>query len=417
MFSKHQKVISLISVHADPAIAIDRIEASKKVYVNGQSVYVGTLGIELSKQGFSVDMFTRKTSSEQPTIVKHNDNCRTIRLKTNREDFIERDELFEELPTFVRALINFQQRFKIQYEVVHTNYWLSAWVGMQLKKILGVKQVHTYHSLGAVKYQSVSIVPPIADTRLAVEKTCLETADYIVATSPQEREHLRSLISLKGNIKLIPCGTNVHKFGSISRQNARQKLAISQDSKVVLYVGRFDSRKGIEALVRAVSHSQFRKWTNSKLMLVGGGYLSGENDAKELAKIQTLIKQLGIDNLTSFYIHIYHDDLPAYYAAADVCVVPSHYEPFGLVAIEAMACGIPVIASNVGGLQFTVIPQETGLLIPPKDDVALAEAIDKILINSEWRDKLGQKAQKRVRELFSLENEAKQLGKLYYNLT
>ncbi|MCU0553139.1 MAG: glycosyltransferase, partial [Leptolyngbya sp. Prado105] len=235
--------IALISVHGDPAIEIGKEEAG------GQNVYVRNVGEALSRQGWQVDMFTRRSDAAQPEIVQHTSHCRTIRLTAGSQEFIPRDDLFGDLPEFVKAFQQFQADSNIEYSLVHTNYWLSSWVGMTLKKLQGVKQIHTYHSLGAVKYQAVSAIPMIAKTRLATEKLCLETAERIVATSPQEKDHMRSLVSAHGNIDIIPCGTDIQRFGNLSRLEARQVLRLDQTAKIVLYVGRFDRRKGIETLV------------------------------------------------------------------------------------------------------------------------------------------------------------------------
>jgi len=408
MLSTIKQHIALISVHGDPAIEIGKEEAG------GQNVYVRQVGEALAKQGWQVDMFTRKVSPEQPTIVEHSANCRTIRLSAGPEQFVPRDNLFEYLPTFVEQLLKFQQQEGIEYSVVHTNYWLSSWVGMELKKIKPIQLVHTYHSLGAVKYKSVSTIPLIASTRLEVEKKVLEKADRIVATSPQEKEHMRSLVSTKGSIDIIPCGTDIRKFGSVSREAAREKLGIDPNAKVVFYVGRFDRRKGIETVVRAVGKSQMRD-QNLKLV-IGGGSRPGQSDGIERDRIEKIVGELGLRDITTFPGRLGDDTLPSYYAAADVCVVPSHYEPFGLVAIEAMASQTPVVASDVGGLQYTVVPEETGLLAPPKDDTAFAVAIDRILANPEWAKELGKKARVRVEKQFSWDGVASQLGELYTHL-
>jgi glycosyltransferase involved in cell wall biosynthesis len=328
---------------------------------------------------------------------------------------VPRDEIFEYLPEFVENFLKFQVKNEIQYELVHTNYWLSSWVGMQLKKIQESKQVHTYHSLGAVKYNTIENIPLIASQRLAVEKQVLETAERIVATSPQEQQHMRSLVSTEGNIDIIPCGTDIQRFGSIGREAARAELEIAKDAKVVLYVGRFDQRKGIETLVRAVNESELRDSKNLKL-IIGGGSTPGNSDGIERDRIEQIVHELGITDLTIFSGRLSQDILPTYYAAADVCVVPSHYEPFGLVAIEAMASGTPVVASDVGGLQFTVVNEQTGLLAPPQDVGAFASAIDRILFNPEWRDELGKAGRKRTESKFSWHGVATQLSELYTQL-
>ncbi len=401
--------IALISVHGDPAVEIGKEEAG------GQNVYVRQVGEALAKQGWHVDMFTRSASAEQPKIVEHGPRCRTIRLIAGPEAFVPRDEIFGYASTFVEELLKFQKQSGIQYPLVHTNYWISSWVGMELKKKQPLKQVHTYHSLGTVKYKSVTTIPMIASTRLAVEKAVLETAERIVATSPQEQDHMRSLVSTKGNIDIIPCGTDIHRFGSWTKESARATLGIDQDEKVVFYVGRFDPRKGIETLVRAVGQSKLRGQEKLKL-IIGGGSRPGQSDGIERDRIEGIVAELGMSDFTIFPGRLGDDILPAYYAAADVCVVPSHYEPFGLVAIEAMASGTPVVASDVGGLQFTVVPEETGLLAAPKDEADFADAIDRILSNPDWRDQLGKEARARVESKFSWDGVAHQLSDLYTKL-
>lgn len=404
-----KKHIALISVHGDPAIEIGREEAG------GQNVYVRQVGEALAQLGWQVDMFSRRVSADQETIVEHSSNCRTIRLTAGPVEFVSRDHGFQYLPEFVDQLIKFQKEAGINYDLVHTNYWLSGWVGMELKKRLGIKQVHTYHSLGVIKYKTIENIPLVASQRLLVEKEILETVERIVATSPQEQEHMRSLVSQKGEIDIIPCGTDIQQFGSVTREAARTRLEIDPEAKVVLYVGRFDPRKGIETLVRAVRESKFYESKQLQL-IIGGGCTPGNSDAKERDRIAGIVNELGMDECTSLPGCLSREILPSYYAAADVCVVPSHYEPFGLVAIESMACGTPVVASDVGGLQFTVVNEETGLLVPPQNVPAFNHAIDQILSHPQWQQELGKAAKKRVIDKFSWHGVASQLDKLYTQL-
>ena len=408
MISLSKKRIALISVDGDPSAEIGKEEAG------GQNLYVRQVGEALAKQGWQVDMFTRASDRQQASIVQHSPNCRTIRLVAGPQEFIPRDELYGYLPIFVQEFQKFQLESGFEYLLVHTNYWLSSWVGIELKKSQPLLQVHTYHSLAAVKYKSVSTIPTIAKTRLQVEKTLLETADRVVATSPQEKEHIRSLVSSKGNIDIISGGTDIEQFGSIARSTARRELGIAPETKVVLYVGSFDPGSGIETLVRAVSLSAVPK-ADLKL-IIGGGWRAGESDGKERDRIGSIVKELGLSDITSFPGGLSRDILPAYYAAADVCAVPSHYEPLGLVALEAMASGTPVIASDVGGLKYTVVPQETGLLAPPQNEAVFADAIDRLLGNSLWRLQLGHRARQRVETYFSWDRIASQLSQLYTQL-
>lgn len=403
------KAIALISVHGDPAVEIGKEEAG------GQNVYVRQIGDALSRQGWRVDMFTRVSDHRQPRIVKHRDGCRTVRLTAGPEEFIPRQDIFGYGEQFLRSFFEFKERENLNYSLIHTNYWISGWVGLQLKQQLGIPLVHTYHSLGAVKYQSVAEIPKIGATRLAVEKDCLELADCIVATSPQEREHMRSMVSERGSIEVVPCGTDIGHFNPIPQAEGRSALNISLDAKVIFYIGRFDPRKGIETLVRAVGQSKWKDDPRLRL-LIGGGSRPGRSDGLERERIEAIVAQLGLETKTYFLGRISDRELPLYYAAADVCVVPSHYEPFGLVAIEAMASGTPVVASNVGGLQFTVVDGETGLLVPPLDTAAFARGIDRLLDNPQWRETIGKNARKRVEEKFSWMGVASQLNQLYLRI-
>ena len=404
MSTEHRGKIAFISVHGDPAINIGK-EAG------GQNIYVRKVGEALARRGWQVDMFTRCSDALQEKIVRHSPNCRTIRLTAGLQSFISRQKLFEYLPEFLDSFIQFQHDQKTIYPIVHTNCWLSAWVGMELKKRQLIQHLHTYHSLGAVKYGSINTVPMIAKTRLEIEKQCLETADMAIATSPQEKEHMRSLVSTEGNIQVIPCGTDISAFGSISQSAARAKISIAPEDKLVLYVGCFDRRQGIETLVRAIG-TEVKHQPNLKLIIAGGSTPS-KKDGEERERIESIVRELGLQDLTIFPDRLSDRDLIYYYAAADVCVVPSHYEPFGLVAIEAMASGTPVVASQVGGLKYTVVHEVTGLLAPPQEEQAFASAIDQILSNPSWCRQLGKNARERVESKFSWDGVASQLDRQY----
>jgi glycosyltransferase involved in cell wall biosynthesis len=410
MLKQYRQPIALISDHADPAANIGAEEAG------GQNVYVRQVGERLAALGWQVDMFTRKSNPNDLDIVEHSPHCRTIRLKAGPLEFIPRDKLFDYMPEFVQSFRAWQAKQAINYPLVHTNYWLSAWIGLELRKHSQIQLVHTYHSLGAVKYRSIDNLPAIADIRLRVEKQILEESDCVVATSPQEQEHMRELVSTLGNIEVIPCGTDTSNFYLMLKTEARERLGFDPHDKIVLYVGRFDPRKGIETAVRAFAKMQpeldaFRS-EKFKLVIVGGSS-HDRTDGIERARIEQIVREEGISEQVVFAGQIGHDLLPLYYSAADVCVIPSHYEPFGLVAIEAMACGTPVVASNVGGLKFTVLPEETGLLVPPKDVAGFATAIQRILGDEVWARKLRRQASANVNQRFSWNGVGIQLSDLY----
>ncbi|KAM3102022.1 glycosyltransferase family 4 protein [Phormidesmis sp. 146-12] len=398
----NRQAIALISEHGDPAADIGKEEAG------GQNVYVRQVGEALAKLGWQVDMFTRKTREDDETIVQHSPHCRTIRLVAGPQEFVPRDRLFEFMPAFVEAFQTYQAKY--HYPLIHTNYWMSAWVGLEVKKTHNVQLIHTYHSLGAIKYQAVQNQPAIAPIRLAVEQQILEQSDCIVATSPQEQEALRTLVSQLGHIEVIPCGTDIENFQAIPRSEARSQLGFKPDQQIALYVGRFDPRKGIETLVRACA--QLQENPNLHLVIVGGSDPT-QSDGQERRRIETIVEGLGLSEQTTFVGRVGHDRLPLYYTAADVCVIPSHYEPFGLVAIEAMACGTPVVASAVGGLKFSIVPEETGLLVPAQNVEAFADAIRRIHSDELWAKKLRKQASERVQRNFSWSGVAAQLSDLY----
>lgn len=401
-----QPTYALISVHGDPTAEIGKEGAG------GQNVYVRSLGMALAQKGYKVDMFTRREDPNQAEIVEQAPGCRTIRLTAGPAKFIPRTELFTYLPAFVEAWLAFQKQSGRNYTLIHTNYWLSGWVGLQLKAQLGVPQVHTYHSIGAVKYQDVESLPEIATTRHTVEKACLEETDCVIATSPQEVSDLRQLVSEKGHIKVVPCGINSQHFGAITRKAAREQLGITANERMILYVGRFDKRKGIATLIEACA--QLPK--PFKLYLVGGSREGGE-DSQEQQLMRSLVAELDLQDVTVFTGGVSQTHLPAYYAAANVCVVPSYYEPFGLVALESMAAGTPVIASNVGGLRHTVVDGETGKLVPPRNPTALAIAILASFVDPLRWQFYGTAGRKWVESHFSEEAVALAIHNVYQSLT
>ena len=393
--------VALISVHSDPAQE-----------TGSQNVYVRQLGEALSRLGWQVDMFTRKTSSNQPEIVQHNDNCRTIRLSAGSSQFIPRQKLIGCLPEFLQHLRQFQAVNKIQYGLIHTNYWLSAWVGMELKKVQPLlKHIHTFHSLGAVRYAKSKRLSNITRTRLAIEKLCLETADLSIATCPQQREYLEQLVSRRGNIAIVPCGTDSEMFGSMAKAIARQKQEVADDTFNILYVGRFARRQGLETLIQAVSKPSLHSLKNIRLTLVSN---SSTNNQLERDRIEKLVWDSGLDNITTLIEGVDRPELATYYAAADVCVVPSLYNSSGMVAMESMASGTPVIAANVGALKYATAHQQTGLLFPAGNVTLLTQAMQRMINQPEWCEKLGRSGRLRVEELFTWSDVANQMSEFYH---
>ena len=408
--------LALISVHGDPAVSKGR-EA-----LGALNVYVRHLGEALARQGWRVDMFTRRTDPEQAQIVEHGPNCRTIRLDAGPATFVDRYYLYDCLPEFLDSFLEFQVRSRVQYALVHTNYWLSSWVGMELRKHQLFKHVHTYHSLGA-HAPECDFAPgslnglelEVAQERLAIERNSLAKGDLVIATSPQERDSLRRLISHEGKIEIIPCGTDLQTFSGLEQDVARQQLKFTPSQKLVLYAGRFDPRKGLDVLVRAMADEAMASHGDSQL-LIAGGSRPGQADGQERDRIEALVDELGLSDRVRFLGRVDQDLLSIYYAAVDLCCLPSHEEPFGLAALEAMACGTPVVASTVGGLNFTVLPEQTGLLVTPGDTSQLAQAMARMLGDRSWAAHLGRASRARVEAHFSWDGVASRLDQVYSEL-
>lgn len=408
--------LALISVHGDPAVSKGR-EA-----LGALNVYVRQLGEALARQGWRVDMFTRRTDPEQAQIVEHGPNCRTIRLDAGPATFVDRHNLYDCLPQFLDSFLEFQVRSRVQYALVHTNYWLSSWVGMELRQHQLFKHVHTYHSVGAHSPEGDLAPGSINDLelgaaqeRLAIERKSLAKSDLVIATSPQERDSLRRLISHEGKIEIIPCGTDLRTFAPIERALARQQLKVSPEQKLILYAGRFDPRKGLDTLVQAMADEAMTEHGDSQL-LIAGGSRPGQADGQERDRIETLIQTLNLTERVRFLGRVDQDLLAIYYAAADLCCLPSHEEPFGLAALEAMACGTPVVASAVGGLNFTVLSEQTGLLVKPGEVSQLAQAMARVLSDRSWAAYLGQASRARVEAHFSWDGVADRLSQVYGKL-
>lgn len=220
----NQQHIALISVYDDPALENPTEEGG------GQNIYVRQLGEVLAQKGWQVDMFTRKVDPNQANIVEHRPNCRTIRLKAGPEKYISRDWIFGYLPAFTNAILDFQKQTGIYYPIVHTNYWLSGWVGLKLKKIQTLKLIHTYHSLANDKCKPIERFACVKNIRLHAEKACLQTADYIVATTPQEQKDIYSLASSYKNIKILPSSVDMKRLACISNPGALDITVVSQET-------------------------------------------------------------------------------------------------------------------------------------------------------------------------------------------
>lgn len=393
----------LISIHGDPLAGLGGIQAG------GQNVYVRQVALGLQHHGWEVDVFSHWQDAAAPAEERLGPKGRVIRLAAGRKGFIPKDELYQHLPSFLRELKDYLRRAKRRYELIHSNYWLSGLAGLALKRELGLPQFHTFHSLGTVRTRESRATRPVPPRRLAAEREIVAGVDCLVATTPEEREDLVSDYGARyEQIALVPCGVDPDIFSPGERSASKAALGL-KGKGVVVYVGRLEESKGLGVLLaalEALAQNDAHFPARTRVLLIGGERCERERLERELdgRGLAGWVWALGAQP---------QEELPRYFRAADVCVVPSYYETFGLVAIEAMACGTPVIASRVGGLKYTVIDGVTGFHVPPRDPRALAARLAEALADPAKLEHLGQAAARRVQHLFTWPRVAERLARLY----
>lgn len=365
------------------------------------NVYVRELSRELGRQGCWVDVFTRAKLPGVPQIVQLGERARVIHIKAGQVAPYDRMLLPPHIPEFLEGVQGFVDRRHLRYHLIHSHYWVSGTAAQVLRSVWGVPVVHMSHTLGVVKNLAARCAderePP---RRIALEGEVLRSADCIVAATPLERAQLRWFYNVpEERVVVVPCGVNLSMFRPLPVAEARAKLGLA-DEGVVLYVGRIEPIKGLETLVHAFALCRREARSGPRLRLyVIGGNENGEEYAHNAAleRLKGLVRVSGLGELVSFLGPLPQEELPTYYAAADVCVLPSRYESFGVVALESLACGTPVVASRVGGLPSIVEEGRTGFLVPPGHARALADRIMLPLRNPGLRARMGCQASHAVR--------------------
>ena len=413
------KRIALVNVHCDPLEQLGSAEAG------GQNVYVFHLAKALGKLGYQVDVFSRLNSRLKKERVRLTKHVQFIRLHAGHQHFIPKNKLGPLLPEFISNFLAWQKQEKADYCLLHSHYWEAGWVTMQLKYILRRPQAHTFHSLGIMRYNALkgfreqSLNTKEIKHRISVEKEITEKADRIISTSPYEREYLGKHYGANpDHIRVVPCGVDLIRFRPIDRCDARKKIHADEKEKIILYTGRVEWRKGIGTLVIAVAklfkhHPELREKT--KLYIVGGN-LSRRAEPEvrdEIRRLKDVCREYKIRNRVEFTGAVQQEKLHYYYSAANVCVIPSYYEPFGMVPLEAMACKVPVIASDTGGLPYTVRDGKSGILVPVRNPDAIANQINKLLTDKKFSEKLIRGGRELVKSTFSWKIIAKQVAHSY----
>ena len=393
--------VAFISFHACPLASPGEGKSG------GMNVYARQLALALGNAGVQVDIFTRDHTDTESKITEIAPGVRVIHLPGGPTE-TALDGLFPHLPEFSQALLEFQIETGLTYQAVHSHYWLSGWVGQQMATEWRAPHILTFHTLSLIKMQSRAGESEPA-TRQQVERELMASADHIVAFSPHERDAMVRLYQADATrIGLIPCGVDLSLFRPLDQQEVREKLGLNGE-KVLLYVGRIEPLKGLELLLHTAA--QLQTFEQIRVLVVGGG--AGRD--QEIDRLRELAKSLNVDKVFDFIGRVDQQDLPLYYNAADVCVVPSFYESFGLAALESMACGTPVVATRAGGLSTIIQHGRTGYLKAWRCPEAFASSVEMIISSRNLQHSMGLAARRQAEGL-SWDNVAGQIAGVYDSL-
>jgi glycosyltransferase involved in cell wall biosynthesis len=405
-----KKNIMMLSIHGDPATKIGSEEQG------GQPIYIKDV-CRLLSRNYKIDIFTRMKSGSEQEIVNLFPDVNVIRIKAGPTEFVPKEEIYLYLNEFFMNTIRWIEEHDKNYSLVHSHYWYSGSVALKIKDHLEIPMVHNCHSLGRVKYEVLDQNKPVyADMRLLEEELILKRANAVIASTPQEVKNILDLYQVTGeNIELIRTGVDKRLFRPIDKETAVKKTGITFKN-IILFVGRITKAKGLRILVKALAKVKKEFIEDIKLLVIGGdnsGVMHSKEESKEKKHLKKLINKLDLKDNVIFLGPVNRDLLPYVYAISDVCAVPSLYESFGLVAVEAMSCGTPVIASKVGGLAHTVIDGYSGLHFLPGRSDHLAKAILKLITDSDKMEEIGVNARSRTAREFGLERTVKQIKSLY----
>lgn len=385
--------IAMLSVHTCPLATLGGKETG------GMNVYVRDLSREFSRRGIYVDVFTRSQNPDLPRVrTRLGPRARVIHLPAGPEAPYDKNKVFDHLPEFIEGLIRFAEDQRVSYDVIYSHYWLSGWVARALRERWGTPIIQMFHTLGHMKNRVAQRASDVeTGRRIEGETAIVGFADRLVAATPAEKAQLTWLYGADpGKISVISPGVDIRRFHPLDKNQAKATIGVPDHHRLVLFVGRIEPLKGIDTLLRAmalIAGDQVDSLDDVCVAIIGGNpALDEQAENNEMARLQALRAELGIGDLVTFLGARDQDRLQYYYSAAEMVVMPSHYESFGMVALEAMACGTPVIASEVGGLAFVVRDGVTGFHVPERTPEALASRIRLLLSDPVLRDRLGRRA-------------------------
>ncbi len=356
--------IAMLCIHSSPIGAIGTRDTG------GMSVYVRELALALGGFGNRIDIYTRTPVEPGPRVVDLGKNVRIIHLPVRGSSRLAKLELHPLLPEFLTALETYRGQNRIQYDLIYSHYWLSGCLGELAHQLWQVPHLVTFHTLGALK-NSCGLGRQEPEIRIEAEQQLARQSTGVIMSSERER---KNFIRYYGNFfektVVIPCGVNFDRFQLMDRQTARLELGLKLSDKVILYVGRFDPLKGIDCLLTAVS--LLPTGQSVRLIVVGENSCVGSG-------FEAMLDELKLRQQVSFAGRIDHGCLPRYYSAADVLAVPSRYESFGLVGLEALACGTPVVTTPVGAMENIIRHGVTGVVVPDFSPRLFAKALKSML--------------------------------------
>lgn len=387
--------IAMLSYHTCPLATLGGKDTG------GMNVYVRDLTCELGRRGVGVDVFTRSQDEHVPRVV-HNLGYgnRVVHVPAGPETPMSKPYLAEYIDIFTEGVLNFAETKGFEYDLIHSHYWLSGLVGLALRQAWNIPLIQMFHTLAVMKNRVArSKEEESSSLRLEAEGRLLREADRVVAATPAEVAQIQWLYREDiSRVVVVPPGVDTSHFYPIPKDEAKEYIGVPCHDRMLLFVGRIEPLKGVDTLIEAVGILHGEGVLDEHpfcLAIIGGDpQVSQEQMTAEMERLQSLRKSLGILDLITFLGKRDQDTLQYYYSAAEVVVVPSHYESFGLVALEAMACGTPVVASETGGLAFLVRDGETGFHVPTADPKALAERLRVIIQDDVLRAKLGNQAAK-----------------------
>lgn len=386
----------------------------------GMNVYVRDLTRELGRLGIHVDVFTRSQDEHVPHVLHDlGYGNRVVHVPAGPEQPLPKKQLAEYLPQFAEGIKAFAAEKGLRYDLIHSHYWMSGLAAEMLSDSWQVPIVHMFHTLGEMKNRiAQSESEKEGAYRLDGERRVLKRADKIIAATLAEQAQLQWLYKADSRkIAIVPPGVDTSHFYPIPADEAKAFIGIPKDDRLILFVGRIEPLKGVDTLIRAVSCLRVKEMEKPAYLAIIGGdpNASPEEMTAEMSRLQSLCDDLCMKHLVVFLGKRGQDTLPYYYSAAEVLVMPSHYESFGMVALEAMACGTPVVASQVGGLAFLVQDGITGFHVPDGDHEALCEKLSQLLGDHNLRRRMGEGAHQCARE-YAWEKIAERIISVYQEL-